>query len=164
MESFLHLGTIANDQQNPDSSGVRHWAILWLLSLAQSFIYEFASHIGGEFLWPGTVTDSMLFYVLAAPWTLFLLFFRHGGCLLYCHVGISVHSVYGMIRLCFFVCTVLFGIIRMLFVKYVLFIIFVYDYEFKSLALYFAVHVCILTDFALWQICLAAVLSFCFRW
>ena len=52
----------------------------------------------------------------------------------------------------------------MLFVKYVLFIIFVYDYEFKSLALYFAVHVCILTDFALWQICLAAVLSFCFRW
>ena len=54
VESILHLGAIANDQQNPDSSQGTLWISQGVLSVAQTFIYEFASQIGGCTRWSGS--------------------------------------------------------------------------------------------------------------
>ena len=53
VESILHLGAIANDQQNPDSSQGTLWISQGVLSVAQTFIYEFASQKGGCTRWSG---------------------------------------------------------------------------------------------------------------
>ena len=54
VESILHLGAIANDQQNPDSSQGTLWISQGVLSVAQTFIYEFASQEGGCTRWSGS--------------------------------------------------------------------------------------------------------------